>query len=61
MSKKHEFVLVLKTPPNFMCRCITCKGILDSLRDVIWADLKGEAFKAYYCNNCKNLIEENKK
>lgn len=50
--------------PVFQTNCYTCARKLISSRDVIWADLDGKAFEAYYCELCKQFktgeLEENK-
>jgi len=46
----------------FCCRC-ECKLYVESNgREQpypVWADLDGEAFKAYYCTECKQQEEAN--
>jgi hypothetical protein len=49
----HVFTLV-PAKPHFQTVCIGCNGSLFSSVDRIYADLLGEAFKAYYCTRCKN-------
>jgi hypothetical protein len=52
----HRFELVTGTPFNIIC--IECKrrGVSDGSKGPVsqwWADLNGEAFTAYYCDDCK--------
>ena len=57
---KHDFrmVVIKDGSPSFTCRCRVCKDPLSPFSETVWADIKGEPFVAYYCNNCKNLEEE---
>ena len=43
----------LVTPePAFLTHCIKCAKRLDSIGEVIYADLDGAPFKDYYCGPC---------
>ncbi len=60
MDKKYDFVYVMckDGSPAFGCVCLGCRKPLNTGLDTVWADKKGPSFKAWYCNNCKNLLEE---
>ena len=51
----HKFKKVKEYIP-FRTACYYC-GTTTKSQD-LWADLNGEAFKAYYCNSCKNKAEK---
>ena len=38
--------------PTFRCVCITCGKAMLSSKEVVFADLEGEPFKAYFCARC---------
>jgi len=40
--------------PAFVTTCYRCAKRLQSDKQTIWADLNGPAFKAYYCEKCRN-------
>jgi len=44
--------VVMQTAPFFRTACFQCGRSLDTSRDVVIADLNGEAFKAFYCEEC---------
>jgi hypothetical protein len=41
--------------PVFQTSCYSCARKLISNRDIIWADIDGPAWKAYYCELCKQI------
>jgi hypothetical protein len=38
--------------------CLKCGRRLYPCRELVWADLKGPAFAAYYCNECKIAMDD---
>ena len=49
----HKLVRVEAGQP-FIVVCYDCGKHVNS--NYLWADLKGESYKAYYCDDCKNKI-----
>lgn len=55
---KYQFVEVAKSGKPFSCICDGgCNTRMQSDRWLIWADLNGQAYRAYYCNHCKVRLE----
>lgn len=50
MTHEYKFRLV-NEPPQFMAICLDCKERIDT-NEPKYADLNGEAFKAYYHKKC---------
>lgn len=47
--------------PEFNCFCVCCGTSLNSVRDEIYADLDGKAFRDYYCKECRDIAEQNER
>lgn len=43
---------IMVTGPRFYPACYKCNRRMDTHAEEVFADLKGEAFKAYYCHDC---------
>lgn len=46
---KTEKLIKVNPYPYFTVVCLKCSKVLHSKHDVIYADLNGKPFKAYYC------------
>ena len=64
-------LLKVTVPPHFTTTCKNCgrrvqtdiTEIREGLKDryapaPLWADLDGKAFEAYYCNECKGVLND---
>ena len=53
---------IVNPRPIFTVSCYVCDRRIQSDLRVIYADLEGEAFKAYYCEGCyREAIENTRK
>lgn len=44
--------------PPLIYTCCSCGCSMNSKNETVFADLDGEPFKAYYCNDCMVLVEK---
>ncbi len=54
----YRFARVNEDTNAFRARCLKCDESIPV--GTKWADLNGEAFRAYYCDPCKRAIEASK-
>jgi len=61
ISSKSFGRLQIVTGPSFYCQCLRCKKNLYHPEDEVFADLEGEPFKAYYCEECSRVLQQDEK
>jgi hypothetical protein len=53
-ASKKDLHLV-SVPPHFSTHCYGCGKRVRTVEEALYADLKGPAFKAYYCSECAHV------
>lgn len=53
-----RFEPLVRSHWTFSCACYKCAKPMQSDHDNIWCDLDGPAFRAYYCEGCKDYLTD---
>lgn len=53
IHSKYQFMRVPESSSPQVFRCVDCSRRVNQAHEVVWADIKGRAYEAYYCGVCK--------
>ena len=51
-SKNFQIVDTDNGQKHFSCYCYQCNKHLHTNKEIVYADLNGDPFRAYYCASC---------